>query len=183
MKLKFLLLSIIFFANTLFSNTEIKIWAHGDIIDPIALSSLLDKPGITIPAPDFLASNWTEGDFGSGDTTATFEVSHAKIVYFVYGDSSMSGVDTVWFGITNTLSNGLVIDCAVKLQAMNQTTSTTFLSGAVLIPGDNTKTIYTFIPTTGSQETFTGTIKIARLNVNDNVTPYLPKGRFIFAFE
>jgi len=184
MKLKLFVLTILLFSSSLFSNVLPKLWAHGDIINPIELSSLLERSQVTIPAPDFLLeANWTAGDFGSGDTTDTYTVNHAKIVYLVYRDSAMTGTDSLWFGITNTLSNGLVLDAAVKVQAMNQTTATTFLSGAILVPGNNTTTIYVFTPINGAQETISGTFKLARLNVNDNVTPYLPKGRYLLSYE
>jgi len=146
---KIFFIAIMFFSSVLFANNVPKLWAHGDIINPIELSSQLNNSQLTVAAPDFLLeANWTAGDFGAGDTTQTYSLNHASIIYFVYVDSSKNtssqGVDTLWIGITNTLSNGMIIDAPIKVQNMNQTTSTTFLSGAVLIPGNNTVTVYAF---------------------------------------
>ena len=184
MKLHKILIAVLIFAGSILANEKIEVKPYGIVNDLIGFSKYNEFTGndVTLPAP-FLASNWTEFDFGSGDTTTTYSVEHASIIYFIYRDSSLTGTDTLWIGITNTLSNGLVLDAAVKVQALNQTTSTTFLSGAALIPGNNTTTAYAITPVVYNTTKFTGTIKVTRLNVNDNITPYLPKGRGVFAAE
>jgi hypothetical protein len=182
---KILIVCLMFFAGSVFTNDIVKIKPYDDIVNKIEFAkynAFLDA-NYVFENPGLLAVNWTEFDFGAGDTTVTYDVAHAEIIYFVYRDSSLTGTDTLWIGVTNTLSNGLVLDAPVKVQNMNQTTSTTFLSGSALIPGNNTTTIYAITPVAYSQSKFTGTIKVARLNVNDNITPYVPKGRGIFAAE
>lgn len=184
MKLHKLLIAVlIFFAGSVFANENPVIKPYtGSLEVPQFVTDALNSNNVILPAP-FLAANWTEFDFGAGDTTTTYDVQHASAIYLIYRDTSMTGTDTLWIGITNTLSNGLVLDAAVKVQAMNQTTSTTFLSGAALIPGDNTTTAYIITPVVYNTTKLTATIKIARLNRNDNVTPYLPTGRGLLAAE
>lgn len=179
--------ALILLAQNIFSADEIKITEYNGKLNIPALDAPVIPAGsydFVFDTPEFLAANWTEGDFRAGDTTATYDVSHASVVYLVYVDSALTGTDSLWFGITNTLSNGLVIDAPVKVQNLNQTTSTTYLSGSLLIPGNNTKTIYLFTPSASvAGAKITATFKLTRLNVNDNVTPYVNVGRFIFAWE
>lgn len=126
--------------------------------------------------------DWHTGSFASGDTTETITVAKAKVIYFIFTDSSMAGTDTMkilWEAPTNTTA---IQYAPFSLHEMDQTTSTTDVSSAMLIPGDNSTQAYAFFPRTAEQ-TITGTFLIARINFYDHVTPYLPKTRFAWKYE
>lgn len=128
------------------------------------------------------AGPWHTGSFAAGDTTETITIDDAKVIYFVFTDSSLAGTDSLkilWEAPTNTT----VIQYApFALHEMDQTTSTTDVSSALLIPGDATTQAYAFFPRS-SDQTITGTFLIARINYYDHVTPYVNKTRFAWRYE
>lgn len=155
-----------------------------------------DKPG-TMPVINFndiingyaqlpqvmtTPTNWTEDSFSPGDTTGTYGVNHASVVYLLYADSTLTGTDTIWVGVQVTLDNGRVLKAPVSLHNAFTTTATTYVTFPI-IPGAGLTALFSWNPTNVGGTKFTGTMFIARTNVNDNVTPFLPVGRFAWAYE
>lgn len=122
-----------------------------------------------------------EYTFTIGDTTTTFSVNKAKVVYFTFKDSSMTGTDTMHITIEQEFSNGVILNSVVALYALSQTTTTTRVAGSLVSPGDNTTVTYAWYPNgvTASEVRFTGTFRILRLNESTNDL-YAPKTRCIF---
>jgi hypothetical protein len=122
------------------------------------------------------------GFFAAGDTTETYDVANASVVYFSFKDSAMTGTDSLKIFV-QSVSGGVTFYSLVGVHALSQTTSTTNVS--LLIPGASAGETYAFYPASGNggTATFTGTFFIARLNVNDNITPYLPKTRYKFWYS
>jgi hypothetical protein len=135
--------------------------------------------------PAFLTdpTNWTEYTFSPGDTTTTFSVNHASIVYFMIADSSLTGTDTVWIGIQVTLDNGRILKAPVAVHNVATTTQTTYVAPPLIIAGNGATAVFAFNPLSIGGAKFTGIFFLARTNVNDNVTPYLPRTRLAFAYE
>jgi len=127
-------------------------------------------------------TNWIEDSFSPGDTTGTADVNHASVVYFMFRDSALTGTDTFWIGVQVTLNNGIIIKGAVTVHNMATTTITTYITFPI-VPGNNSTAIYAFNPTSVGGTKFTGTLFVARTNVNDNVTPYLPVTRWAYTYE
>mgnify|MGYP001320461756 CR=1 FL=1 len=127
-------------------------------------------------------TNWTEDSFSPGDTTSTFDVNHASVVYVLYADSALTGTDTLWIGTQVTLDNGRILRAQVSVHNATTTTATTYVSFPI-IPGNGLTALFSWNPTNVGGTKFTGTMFMARTNVNDNVTPFLPVGRFAWAYE
>lgn len=122
-------------------------------------------------------SQWVDDSFAIGDTSATITCSNAKAIYFIFADSSASGTDSMFIGISraNTVS-GTTLKASISLHAMNQTTVTTFVASPI-IPGDATTVAYVWYPAySGFDVDFSGTIFVARLNVN----AYAPRTRWSY---
>jgi hypothetical protein len=126
-----------------------------------------------------------EYTFASGDTTTTFSVNKAKVVYFTFRDSSMTGTDTMHITIEQEHSTtGLKLNSIISLYDLSQITTTTRIASSSVIPVDNTTKTFAWYPggVSGSEVRFTGTFRILRTNESTDDL-YLPKTRCIFRFE
>lgn len=121
---------------------------------------------------------WQVGSFAAGDTTETFEVFKAKVIYLIVTDSSVAGTDSLgflWKVPTNTTAYQYG---PISMHEADQTTTTTDVSSALLIPGDNSTQVYAWYPRDVGQ-TITGSFLLYRKNVNG----YAPKTRFALKYE
>jgi hypothetical protein len=126
--------------------------------------------------------SWTTGSFGAGDTTETITITNAKIFYLVITDSAISGTDTLhlsWKVPTNTTAFQY---STFALHEMDQTTRTTDVSTALLIPGDATTQGYMYVPLV-SDVTFSGTLYLRRLNTRTGEAVYAAVTRFAYKWE
>ena len=130
----------------------------------------------------FAQSNSQTGYFSAGDTTDTYSVQDAKIVYFAFKDSSMTGTDSLAI-YARTYSGGVTFYSPIAVHNLGTTTSTTNVT--LLIPADGLGATFAFIPgaVAGGDMTFTGEFYIVRLNGVNAATPYTPKTRYEFSYE
>ncbi len=153
--------------------------------------SYLTVAGIPIDKPvnNFTAHYWgfnkLEYTFSAGDTTTTFTVSSAKSVYFTAIDSSMTGTDSLYLALKVAYSNSVAQYVAFSVHLLGTTTSTTQIASTLLIPGASGASTWVWYPggISGTQNEFTGTFFMSRLNGVNASTPYLPKSRIIVWYE
>lgn len=126
-------------------------------------------------------AQWTTYTFSAGDTTTTFSVSNATIVYFTMKDSSMSGTDSLAIYLVSqspiTGESMYTQIAAHDISQATQTTNTTFITA-----GDNTTK--TFIITESMWgDKITATFFIRRLNTRTGEAVYAPKTRLAFKYD
>jgi len=124
------------------------------------------------------------GTFSFTDTSTTYSVSNAKVVYFTVRDSSMTGTDTLHVTIEKVYPNtGIALRSIITLYDLSQTTTTTRIASSLMIAGDNTTKTFAFYPgNVVSDVRFTGTFRIVRTNESTD-DAYLPKTRYFFWAE
>lgn len=136
-----------------------------------------------LPQISTTPNNWIEDSFSAGDTTATITgLSHASVFYFLAADSTMTGTDSLWLGIQVTLDNGRILKAPIAVHNLFTTTITTYVTPPI-IPGAGLTACFVWYPANVGGAKFSGSLHVARLNVNDNVTPYLPVTRWAYAWE
>lgn len=182
---KIFLIAVLFIARVVFTQSP---FAGGESVitkwsDSFNLPNIVEsKPEVVLQLPrELVTTNWTEFSFSAGDTTESFDVNHAKTVYIIFRDSSITGTDSLWLGTQVTLSNGILLKAAISVHSLAQTTITTYVSNPV-IPGDNSTVGYAFNPINVAT-TFTGTIFISRLNGVNSTTPYAAVTRGAYCYE
>lgn len=123
--------------------------------------------------------------FTAGDTTATFNVSNARAVFFTIKDSSMSGTDSVGIWLKYTVSGSVYMYSIISVHLLATTTTTTFIASSLLIPGDATTATWVWYPggVSGTEATYTGSFYVARLNGVNASTPYTPKTRIVVKYD
>lgn len=127
-------------------------------------------------------NNWTNGVFTTGDTLRFFYVNHAKVVYIQSQDSTLTGIDTLGLYSVDTSGGVVMKGGPIATLSQNQATITTFAT--TMVAGAGLGSVFAWYPCKQAGNcTFTGWLMLARLNVNDNITPFLPKTRYGFTFE
>lgn len=125
-----------------------------------------------------------EETFSAGDTTVTWAVNDATALFFTLKDSAMTGTDSIYIGLRYVLSNGMELNSTISLHDLSQTTTSTFVASNIVIPGDAGTKTFVWYPggVSGSVTTYSGSIRISRLNGVNASTPYTPNTRMVFRY-
>jgi len=148
-------------------------------------SIMANVPFNTEETPEILTYAPTqEYTFSAGDTTTTFTFNNAKMFRIIIRDSSMAGTDSigVWY---RNVYNGINFYSSFQVLAGSQTTYTTTINSALLVPTDGLTVAYTWYAggkIMGADIVMTGTLFVARLNQPPTAAGYQPKTRVIFEY-
>jgi len=161
--MKTIIITLMLFTASVFANIPFNTDATPDIL--------------TYAAPQ-------EYTFSAGDTTCTFSFNNAKMLRVIIRDSSMSGTDSVgiWY---KHVYNGINFYSSFQVLAGSQTTYTTTINSALLVPTDGLTVSYTWYAggkIMGADISMTGILYVARLNQPPTAAGYAPKTRIIFEY-
>ncbi len=136
-----------------------------------SMQEFLKSPGLQLPEtwsipPGIYGippTEWVTYTFILGDTLTTFAVINARVVRFVFADSSLAGVDTMGIKLKITGPTTNFLYPSIMLKPMNDTgiaLNSGNVSGDSLYTASGSTIGWEYVPS--GEATFTGTFQIYR---------------------